>query len=243
MHSDRFTDEQRRYFRDADGAHFRFQTGGGPVADAEARLLAAVTVEPGERLLEVGCGEGGNLHHLAGRGARRFGVDFSLAKARFAQQATAAPCAAADATRLPFRDGVFDAVLIRDLLHHLPDRLAALREARRVLRPGGRLTLIEPNRYSPLILAQATLLPAERGVLASHGPRLVGEVAAAGFVGLGLEAAQPLPLSRLLCHPMLPLAGLAGHPAFARLIGAVEERLAVLPTWSWMYLVVHGEKP
>src|SRR4051812_12887518 len=143
----RFVATQRAHYRDANARHFAWQTGAPWFAASEARLVAGVRARPGERVLEIGCGEGGNLHHIRENapGAQLFGVDFSAPKAAFAQQATGAQTAAADAAHLPFADGSFDVVLIRDLLHHLPDRTAALREAHRVLKPRGRITLVEPN--------------------------------------------------------------------------------------------------
>src|SRR4051794_23265304 len=119
-----FAAVQRAHWREVDAAHFAWQTGAPYIADEEARLLEGVALAPGARFLEVGCGEGGNLHHLARRApsATLFGVDFTLDKARFAAAHTGARTAGADATALPFCDAAFDAVLIRDLLHHLPDR-------------------------------------------------------------------------------------------------------------------------
>jgi SAM-dependent methyltransferase len=51
----------------------------------------------------------------------------------------------ADAHRLPFRDGFFAGVVMLDVLHHLERPVEFLREASRVLRPGGRLAMIEPG--------------------------------------------------------------------------------------------------
>ena len=58
------------------------------------------------------------------------------------------PTLAAEAERLPYADGSFDAVVADSLLEHLDDPSRALREWRRVLRPGGRLILWSPNRYT-----------------------------------------------------------------------------------------------
>ncbi len=234
-------DEQREYWKEADAAHFAWQTQAPYFADTEARLLDAVDVAPGERLLEIGCGEGANLHHLAARGARLFGVDFTFAKARYARR-TGAATACADAAALPFPDGAFDAVLVRDLLHHVPDRARVLDEARRVLVPGGRLTVIEPNGRNPLIAAMGAAIAAERGMLSSTGKRLAGELARAGFAEVRVRAAQPLPLSRVVLHYKLGVPSLGAVAPVARALALVEGALARLPRAVWAYLVAHGRK-
>lgn len=242
MHAPSFYDAQRDYWRGSDDAHFRWQTDAAYVGRSEAALLDAVEVAPGERLLELGCGEGGNLLHLQGRGARLYGVDFSLDKAAFAHHETGAATLCADAERLPFPDGCFDALLIRDLLHHVPDRHATLHEAVRVLRPGGRMTVIEPNGRNPLIALQALSQPAERQLLASTRDRLVGELLRAGLRDVRCARAQPLPISRLLFHYKLGLPRL-GHSRLAgAAMGAVERGLALLPRGAWAYLVAHGQR-
>jgi SAM-dependent methyltransferase len=240
MRAQRFTSTQREYCLRANPAHYAWKTAAPYFAATEARLLAGVRVGAGERLLEIGCGEGGNLHHLRATtspAGQRFGVDFSPEKVAFARRATGARAAVADAGRLPFADGAFDAVLIRDLLHHLSDRARALAEAHRVLRPGGRLTLIEPNARSPLVLLQAALIRAERGLLRSTDARLRRELAAAGFVVGDGGKRQPLPLARVVLHPRIGAESLGGVGPVARLLDGVD-RMArrFLPRAAWMYL-------
>ena len=235
-------DEQRRYWRDVDIAHFEWQTRGAYIARTEAALLSGVEAGPGEKLLEIGCGEGANLHHLVGRGATLFGIDFTLGKARFAAARTGAHTACADAGRLPFRDGAFDAVLVRDLLHHVPERMRVLDEAHRVLAPGGRITVIEPNGRNPLIAAQATAISAERGMLASTAERLRGELTIAGFTEVRLERAQPMPFSRILLHYKLGAPSLGRRGFIAGLIDRAERSLEWLPGAVWAYLVAHGAR-
>src|SRR5439155_1624396 len=51
--------------------------------------------------------------------------------------------------RLPFADGAFDVILLHEVLEHVTDDQATLREANRVLRPGGRVVIFCPNRLYP----------------------------------------------------------------------------------------------
>jgi ubiquinone/menaquinone biosynthesis C-methylase UbiE len=234
---------QRRYFDRVADAHFRWQTGDGYFADCERALLHAAALPTGGSLLEIGCGEGGNLANLAGdRDGRGWaGIDFVPAKVAHAQRRLPAGAfAAADAEQLPFPGDHFDAVLIRDVLHHARDRQRVVAEAIRVLRPGGVLAVVEPNRASPLILAQAFFVPAERGVLRSHAARIAAELAALDEVSV--TRAQPLPLARLF-HPRVGLDAVPSRPWARASLSAVDATLArVVPRWAWMYIVARGKK-
>ena len=226
---------QRSYWRAADETRFAWQTRNPILAAHEAALARRVELRAGERLLEIGCGEGANLHHLRQTGAIRFGIDYSAAKTSFAKQKTDAHVATADATRLPFADESFDAVLIRDVLHHIRDAGAVLGEAHRVLQKGARLTLLEPNRASPL--------PAERGVLRSTPAHLGGSLARAGFTVTRQTFEQPFPIERVLLHPTMGLPSLAEVPLVARALGAAEAiARRLLPARTWMYLVFEATR-
>jgi SAM-dependent methyltransferase len=239
-----FVETQRRYYAKADPAHFDWQTSAPFFADSEAALVRSVDAKAGERLLELGCGEGSNLFHLRGRKATCFGIDFSVAKAAFAHREIGIHAAAADATALPFANSSFDAVLIRDLLHHLPRPSLALAETRRVLRPGGRLTLIEPNAKSPLVLMQAAAIRAERGLFRSFAGRLRSLLEEQGFLIEHFETLQPFPIARVLLHPKMGLPGLGGYRA---VIGGLSlfNRIAarLLPRPGWMYLIFRSRAP
>jgi ubiquinone/menaquinone biosynthesis C-methylase UbiE len=115
------------------------------------RLIADGTrLQPGTRLLEVGTGVGAVLAVLGQEfpGIRLTGIDreprqLTFAREHLARAGVEATLQEADALALPFADESFDHVWMMWLLEHIPDATGALREARRVLVPGGAITAIE----------------------------------------------------------------------------------------------------
>jgi len=108
--------------------------------------LAAGVGEGLVRILDVGCGTGGLIRRLAPRhpGWIWTGLEPSPVACELARARTRAPVVEAAAEYLPFADGRWDAVVAADVLYHLEDDAAALREIFRVLRPGGLLVANEP---------------------------------------------------------------------------------------------------
>ncbi|HJU15660.1 MAG TPA: methyltransferase domain-containing protein, partial [Stellaceae bacterium] len=105
-----------------------------------ALLLDAAGVGAGTRVLDLACGPGLVAAAAAERGAVPVGVDFSAAMLAAARAAhPAIRFVEADADVLPCVDGACDAVASNFGVHHFPDPARALGEARRVLRPGGRI--------------------------------------------------------------------------------------------------------
>ena len=138
----RFENRQYRFFAEADARHFLWQTQSPYFADTERALLQGFPVADGQAILELGCGEGGNLANLLrGTSARPrllIGVDLFARKLSFARaQGIPARFVCGDALTLPFRDGVFDAILCRDVLHHLEHPEVALAGLRRLCKPDG----------------------------------------------------------------------------------------------------------
>jgi SAM-dependent methyltransferase len=100
-------------------------------------------VEPGVRLLDLGCGEGRHTREALRRGARVVALD------RDAITGTdGAAGVRADGLRLPFPDGSFDRVIAAEVLEHVPDDRGAMAELVRVLRPGG-LAAVTVPRWLP----------------------------------------------------------------------------------------------
>ncbi|MFC7341623.1 demethylmenaquinone methyltransferase [Saccharopolyspora griseoalba] len=95
-----------------------------------------------EKVLDLAAGSGVSTVEFARSGAYCVAADFSLGMLSVGK-ARGVPMVAADALRLPFADGAFDAVTISFGLRNLVDTGAGLREMLRVVRPGGRLVVCE----------------------------------------------------------------------------------------------------
>ncbi|KAB0680807.1 ArsR/SmtB family transcription factor [Aureimonas leprariae] len=118
-------------------------------ADVEAALLEALGEETLGDVLDVGTGTGRLLELLAPRAARIVGVDASremlqVARAKLDAAGIAnAQVRQGDAYSLPLAHGSFDLVTLHQVLHYLDDPGAAVREAARMLRPAGRLAIVD----------------------------------------------------------------------------------------------------
>ncbi len=114
----------------------------------------------GAKILDLGAGECMLANALAQCGARVWATD-AVPKQIWAAAAANAShetmrFALCDARDLPFTDGVFDFVVANLMLHHVEPVQAVLREAARVLRPGGRFAAIEPTPLVGLLVHEQT---------------------------------------------------------------------------------------
>jgi len=106
----------------------------------------------GRLVLDAGCGGGLVAKGLAEAGAVVIGLDRALGSLEVARRAVRAAvpghfdAAGGQLERLPFADGAFDAVVAADVLEHVPDLPAVVRELARVLAPGGSLAFDTINR-------------------------------------------------------------------------------------------------
>jgi len=253
---DEFLARQRAHFAEADVEHFAWQTRGPGFAAREAAFVADALAGSSRPLLEIGCGEGANLLHVGAtpepgphRGATpetglQVGVDAFVRKVVFARrEVPRAVFACADAGALPFRDASFATVLVRDLLHHLPEPRATIAAACRVLRPGGRFVLIEPNARNPLVRLQMALVPAERGAARSDEAWLRALLAGQPLDEVTIRPAAPFPLDRVVLHHRFGVPRLGASRAVLATLDALEGAARrVLPASRWSYLVVHARR-
>ncbi len=130
-----------------------------PVYDAMNRLMTAgldrswrrltveAVVQPGDRVLDACCGTGDLAIAAEREGGRVTGLDFSTAMLeRARRKSETVTWLEGDLLALPFDDTSFDAATVGFGLRNVADLDAALAELRRVLRPGGRLAILEITR-------------------------------------------------------------------------------------------------
>lgn len=175
--SNRFSRERLARVEAMEAWHFWFRGRGVLVRE----LMGREKIEQGALHLELGCGTGKLAREMTKSGHRVVAVDYrpeGLDKIR--ESDPSAMVVRADATRLPFRNNVFDVITALDVIEHVDDH-AALLEVRRVIRTSGKIFLSVPamqwlwsardeeaghlRRYSPNLL-RAALVRAELGVVA-----------------------------------------------------------------------------
>lgn len=126
----------------------------------------------GKRVLDIGCGNGYVLSRYARHGAAVAGIDLTetaleLSRRRFALEGLAGEFRRTDGNSIPYPDASFDIVCSMGVLHHIEDPRPMLREAARVLRPGGELILMLYHRdswkYRVLLPLRRLLDPRYRG--------------------------------------------------------------------------------
>jgi 2-polyprenyl-6-hydroxyphenyl methylase/3-demethylubiquinone-9 3-methyltransferase len=109
-----------------------------PYFSVEKTLL----MQPGiERILDLGCANGWNMSRFGQYGRSSFGLDIVPERVKLAEEH--GPVLVASGLDVPVVDSTFDVVYVQHVLHHIGDVERALKEAWRVLKPGGILFLIE----------------------------------------------------------------------------------------------------
>ncbi|MCP3983244.1 MAG: class I SAM-dependent methyltransferase [bacterium] len=119
--------------------------------------LDRLGIRPGQLLLDAGCGEGRHCFGALERGARVVGLDLDLDTMRLAHRAvrrradelkTTGGMLQGNTFTLPFADATFDRVICSEVMEHVHDYGAAVRELSRVTKPGGRIAVTIPTATS-----------------------------------------------------------------------------------------------
>ena len=167
-------------------------------------LLDAAGAKAGQNALDLCCGQGNVTQALLARGCNVTGADFSKAMLEMAEKREPhATFVEADAQDLPFADKTFDVVVSNLGICHVPDQPLALRQARRVLKPGGRFAMTvwcgPPVALGYAVLYDALKKFGATGISAPPGPdfHLVADrttaermLTDAGFTGIGHSIAD-----------------------------------------------------
>jgi demethylmenaquinone methyltransferase/2-methoxy-6-polyprenyl-1,4-benzoquinol methylase len=116
------------------------------------RAAAEAVVRPGDKVLDSCCGTGDLAIAAAEAGGKVIGIDFSKPMLEHARRkAPELEWVEGDALAMPFADGAFDAATVGFGVRNLSELDRGLREMRRVLRPGGRLAILEITRPRGLL--------------------------------------------------------------------------------------------
>jgi len=166
------------------------------VVAQRVRVLQALELTAGEQVLDIGLGPGLLAYDMAmavGEKGRVCGVDVSSSMLAMAGKRCASQpwteFRKADATQIPYPDGNFDAAVSTQVYEYVSDIPAALAELHRILRPGGRVVILDTD-YGSLIIhtedaaRMSRVLSAwDKHFMHGHLPRmLTRELREAGFV-------------------------------------------------------------
>ena len=103
----------------------------------------------GARVLDIGCGIGAYVRRIRDFTDGAIGLDIDEARVRQGGAAGVPGLAVGLSEALPYADGVLDGVLLNEVIEHVGSDRETLREALRVLRPGGKVIIFAPNRFYP----------------------------------------------------------------------------------------------
>ncbi|WP_077801513.1 class I SAM-dependent methyltransferase [Streptomyces sp. JHA26] len=211
---------------------------GGMDRGRQSAGAVAPHLVPGGPTLEVGVGTGAVAAGLLERGHTVYGVDISPSMLRQAGERIGGRLARADARALPCPDGAFANVVCVHVLHLVGDMGAALAEARRVLRTGGRLVAVHGDPFAdddPMVAALERLAPLRPERPDSPG-RLVEAAAAVGLRAVQqgpdaayVQATSPEQLATSLEKRVPPYLWEVTDDDWRRLVVPVIEALRTLP--------------
>ena len=116
--------------------------------DRRLDLIRKYAPLEGRRILDIGCGLGVYVRKFRQFSDRVAGIDIDPKRLREGARTTPGLMLAVG-EHLPFREGAFDVIVLNEVIEHVQDDRATLREAMRVLAPGGHVVIYAPNRLFP----------------------------------------------------------------------------------------------
>lgn len=115
--------------------------------DRRLNLIRRYVPLEGATVLDIGCGIGTYVRKLSELAGRAYGIDIDGPRVRQGRETGSLAIAVSE--QLPFTNGSFDAVLLNEVIEHVRDDHQTLREACRVVKPGGHVVIYAPNRLYP----------------------------------------------------------------------------------------------
>lgn len=223
----------------------------GAVAEWKERSFGLLEPRPGAVLLDVGCGTGDDARALAARvapGGRVIGVDASAAMVAEAGRRGAAPGVeflVADAARLGLPDDEVDGARAERTLQHLERPAGAVAEMARVVRPGGRVVIAEPDWATlvadpgdPGTMREVARAAAERVRSGTVGRRLHGLLRAAGLAEVEVVARVLVVTDAARAELLFDIDGALGRALEA---GRVSAAAAARWRGEWAVAAARGD--
>lgn len=134
------------------------------------KIIHLLDIKDGDRILEIGCGSG--IHAKALLDSKKIkysGIDISQGMINETRERLRNHkdifLKISDGEHLPYKDNIFDGVFCCSSLHHMPQPDKVIKEMKRILKPGGRIALMEPNKYFFINYYYAKVYPVEKNVL------------------------------------------------------------------------------
>jgi ubiquinone/menaquinone biosynthesis C-methylase UbiE len=121
------------------------------------KFVRKLGVEFAGHVLDVGCGDGRITRRIAERAVTTIGVDVTAHESWARYASDRLRFQTGDAESLPFSDFSFDTVFQVSMLHHARQPERAITEMLRVRKPGGKVIIVEPNRWNPIMYVHLTM--------------------------------------------------------------------------------------
>ena len=161
-----------------------------PVDEYRKKIFKKIGLEVfnNQTVLDVGCGDGGDLLYLADRVKVAVGVDI-LPNSQWPKQCSdCLQFSVADSENLQFAKESFDVVFEKDMLHHTVNPIRALEEIKRITKKGGCVVILEANKYNPIFYFHWTLLHKHEHFTQKIFKQIVNEVYGKAAVFFSFES-------------------------------------------------------